>query len=256
MDVDKGFRPNMSRAICYIHRASRTPDLCSLIQPFVPHPFFQMSIYAAMVRLGQKGGTGKTNLAKVLLVSFGADGKSCLGIDLDPQASLYPRPEIQAVSRLRSQKRPKRPQVPRRRQGPGTDLYRQLGRCAAMHGHDALRQGAAKPDPQAIVGPATQERSGHRDAGNRTDRTDTVHHRVGARYGHAAPVHGRAQQRRSTPFPEERLVDRPSKRAGLDTPEHLLRHISPLGWEHILLIGQYIWRKMSAEIALRFITEP
>ena len=39
------------------------------------------------------------------------------------------------------------------------------------------------------------------------------------------------------------------KRAGLDTPEHLLRHISPLGWEHILLIGQYIWRKMRAEIA-------
>ena len=37
--------------------------------------------------------------------------------------------------------------------------------------------------------------------------------------------------------------------AGLDTPEYLLRHISPLGWEHILLIGQYIWRKMKAEIA-------
>ena len=39
------------------------------------------------------------------------------------------------------------------------------------------------------------------------------------------------------------------KRVGLDTPEHLLRHISPLGWEHILLIGQYIWRKMRGEIA-------
>ncbi|WP_057460922.1 Tn3 family transposase [Pseudovibrio sp. POLY-S9] len=37
--------------------------------------------------------------------------------------------------------------------------------------------------------------------------------------------------------------------AGLDTPEFLLRHISPLGWEHILLIGQYIWRKRKAEIA-------
>ena len=37
------------------------------------------------------------------------------------------------------------------------------------------------------------------------------------------------------------------KRAGLDTPEHLLRHISPLGWEHILLIGQYIWRKMKTK---------
>jgi TnpA family transposase len=39
------------------------------------------------------------------------------------------------------------------------------------------------------------------------------------------------------------------KKAGLETPEYLLRHISPLGWEHILLIGQYIWRKMEAEIA-------
>ncbi len=28
--------------------------------------------------------------------------------------------------------------------------------------------------------------------------------------------------------------------------EGLLKHISPLGWEHILLIGQYIWRKMRA----------
>ena len=38
--------------------------------------------------IGQKGGTGKTNLAKILLVAFGYDGKSALGIDLDPQASL------------------------------------------------------------------------------------------------------------------------------------------------------------------------
>lgn len=38
--------------------------------------------------IGQKGGTGKTNLAKILLVAFANDGKSALGIDLDPQASL------------------------------------------------------------------------------------------------------------------------------------------------------------------------
>ena len=38
------------------------------------------------------------------------------------------------------------------------------------------------------------------------------------------------------------------KREGLETPEHLLRQISPLGWEHILLIGQYIWREMTPEI--------
>lgn len=38
--------------------------------------------------IGQKGGTGKTNLAKILLAAFAAEGKSCLGIDLDPQASL------------------------------------------------------------------------------------------------------------------------------------------------------------------------
>ena len=34
------------------------------------------------------------------------------------------------------------------------------------------------------------------------------------------------------------------KQAGMETPEYLLRHNSPLGWQYILLIGQYIWRKM------------
>lgn len=38
--------------------------------------------------IGQKGGTGKTTLAKILLAAFGNDGKVPLGIDLDPQASL------------------------------------------------------------------------------------------------------------------------------------------------------------------------
>lgn len=45
--------------------------------------------------------------------------------------------------------------------------------------------------------------------------------------------------------------------AGLKTPEHLLRHISPLGWEHILLIGQYIWREVRPETAKGvFCTQP
>ncbi len=39
------------------------------------------------------------------------------------------------------------------------------------------------------------------------------------------------------------------RRAGLETPDKLLAHISPLGWEHILLIGQYIWPGEGAEIA-------
>lgn len=30
---------------------------------------------------------------------------------------------------------------------------------------------------------------------------------------------------------------------GLDCPPELLVHISPLGWAHILLVGEYIWRK-------------
>ncbi len=38
--------------------------------------------------IGQKGGTGKTNLATILLVAFENDGKLSLGVDLDPQASL------------------------------------------------------------------------------------------------------------------------------------------------------------------------
>lgn len=32
------------------------------------------------------------------------------------------------------------------------------------------------------------------------------------------------------------------KRAGLDCPDDLLRHISPLGWAHILLAGEYTWK--------------
>jgi len=33
------------------------------------------------------------------------------------------------------------------------------------------------------------------------------------------------------------------KRAGLDDPPELLAHISPLGWAHILLTGEYRWPK-------------
>lgn len=33
------------------------------------------------------------------------------------------------------------------------------------------------------------------------------------------------------------------KRAGLATPEAFLPHISPLGWEHINLTGEYQWPK-------------
>lgn len=33
------------------------------------------------------------------------------------------------------------------------------------------------------------------------------------------------------------------RRAGLDCPPDLLAHISPLGWAHILLTGEYRWRK-------------
>ncbi|WP_273795044.1 Tn3 family transposase, partial [Brucella intermedia] len=31
--------------------------------------------------------------------------------------------------------------------------------------------------------------------------------------------------------------------AGLDVPPELLAHISPLGWAHILLTGEYRWPK-------------
>lgn len=36
------------------------------------------------------------------------------------------------------------------------------------------------------------------------------------------------------------------KKAGLDTPAYLLTHISPLGWAHIILTGEYRWRAMQA----------
>jgi len=37
------------------------------------------------------------------------------------------------------------------------------------------------------------------------------------------------------------------KKAGLATPAYLLSHISPLGWAHIILTGEYRWRVMQAE---------
>lgn len=37
------------------------------------------------------------------------------------------------------------------------------------------------------------------------------------------------------------------KKAGLETPAYLLPHISPLGWAHIILTGEYRWRKMKSE---------
>ena len=36
-------------------------------------------------------------------------------------------------------------------------------------------------------------------------------------------------------------------RTGFNTPENLLAHISPLGWAHILLTGEYRWRKLGTE---------
>ncbi|WP_162236551.1 Tn3 family transposase, partial [Pseudomonas syringae group genomosp. 3] len=33
------------------------------------------------------------------------------------------------------------------------------------------------------------------------------------------------------------------QREGLDVPPELLAHISPLGWAHILLTGEYLWPK-------------
>ena len=35
------------------------------------------------------------------------------------------------------------------------------------------------------------------------------------------------------------------RRAGLPVPSELLAHISPLGWAHILLTGEYRWQKRS-----------
>lgn len=37
------------------------------------------------------------------------------------------------------------------------------------------------------------------------------------------------------------------QRAGLDCPPELLAHISPLGWAHIILTGEYRWRKIEAQ---------
>jgi hypothetical protein len=33
------------------------------------------------------------------------------------------------------------------------------------------------------------------------------------------------------------------KERGLSSDENLLQHLSPLGWEHINLTGDYVWRQ-------------
>ncbi|MPR61020.1 hypothetical protein D7027_04170 [Ochrobactrum intermedium] len=40
-----------------------------------------------------------------------------------------------------------------------------------------------------------------------------------------------------------RLLDRLEYLQRVDLPENLLAHVSPLGWEHINLTGEYRWPK-------------
>ena len=51
----------------------------------------------------------------------------------------------------------------------------------------------------------------------------------------------RIQHLRRSPWDFAFLYADEPKRAGLEIPENLLRHISPLGWEHIHLTGEYRW---------------
>ena len=36
------------------------------------------------------------------------------------------------------------------------------------------------------------------------------------------------------------------KQQGVDIPEEHLQHLSPLGWEHINLTGDYVWNLLQA----------
>lgn len=38
------------------------------------------------------------------------------------------------------------------------------------------------------------------------------------------------------------------RKAGVHDPEHLLSHVSPLGWAHILITGEYRWPKITSKI--------
>ena len=42
------------------------------------------------------------------------------------------------------------------------------------------------------------------------------------------------------------------KRAGLTVEPELLVHISPLGWAHILLTGEYRWASADSDLSVRF----
>ena len=42
------------------------------------------------------------------------------------------------------------------------------------------------------------------------------------------------------------------KERGIDVDENLLQYLSPLGWEHINLTGDYVWKKSSKIIEGKF----
>lgn len=65
------------------------------------------------------------------------------------------------------------------------------------------------------------------------------------RYGNAIGTTARPS---TSPKSRNRTV-RWREMVGLDTPVDLLRHVSPLGRAHILLTGQYPWRRMTASEA-------
>jgi Tn3 transposase DDE domain len=55
---------------------------------------------------------------------------------------------------------------------------------------------------------------------------------------HAVPRVGNSAAP-TTPTTPPALVSNPSSVE--DVPDHLLAHLSPLGWEHINLTGDYVW---------------
>jgi hypothetical protein len=54
----------------------------------------------------------------------------------------------------------------------------------------------------------------------------------------------------------ERAVDR-LRHGGEGVPEHLLPHVSPLGWGHIALTGDYLWDSVAIDpLGFRPLNDP
>ena len=73
----------------------------------------------------------------------------------------------------------------------------------------------------------------------------SLHNRHSPRNGAGRPLIATAGKERFPPLYIGRAVEH-LRAAGHPAPDHLLAHTAPLGWTHISLTGDYLWREPDA----------